>query len=230
MRASFLPIVRLPIMGLPIVGLIVLCLLAAAPAWPAARNTEAQTVIQGVRDRYADIATLRAAFSQTLTHRESGAQERREGTLAFARPLRLRWETLTPDPELLILTEEGVWHYLPRENSAVRYGPELAADSRSVIRVITGGSRLDEDFAVTMEGREGELAVLSLIPHEPTVQFAQGRIWVEAASMYILRAEAIDFYGNSNDITLRDLEANRVLPESAFVFTPPAGVHIEDQR
>jgi outer membrane lipoprotein carrier protein len=226
------PVLLLFALRLLAAGLSVLCLLGA-PACPAASReveTEARAVIQGLRDRYADVMTLRAAFSQRLTHRESGTEELREGTLAFARPRSLRWETLSPAPELLILTEQEVWHYLPRDNSAVRYGPELAADSRSIIRVVTGGSRLDEDFTVAVEGREGEMIVLALDPHEPTMQFVRGRIWVDAASMYIRRAEAIDFYGNSNDIALRAIEANKPLPEDGFVFAPPAGVHVEDRR
>ena len=76
--------------------------------------------------------------SQRLVHQESGSEETRQGTLAFQKPLRVRWETKAPHAELLVITDKDVWDYLPDEELAYQYSPEVVHDSRSIIQVITG--------------------------------------------------------------------------------------------
>ena len=44
----------------------------------------------------------------------------------------------------MVITDKDVWDYLPDEELAYQYSPEVADDSRSIIQVITGQSRLDK--------------------------------------------------------------------------------------
>ena len=182
-----------------------------------------------MQERYAQIQTFRAPFTQKLTHRESGAEDVRSGTLIFQRPLFIRWETNTPGAELLVVTDKEIWNYVAEDNVAFRYAPDLAKDSRSIIQVITGQSRLDQDFTVEERGREGELVILSLYPHEPTVQFTEGRLWVNTKTRFIHKAEITDFYGNANTITLGEMDLNLSFADDTFTFSPPAGIRVEDQ-
>ena len=182
-----------------------------------------------MQERYAQIETFRAPFTQKLTHKESGAEDIRTGMLFFKRPLLIRWETDAPGQELLVVTDKEIWNYLAGDKVAIRYAPDLARDSRSIIQVVTGQSRLDKDFTVEESGREGELVTLRLYPHEPTVQFTEGRLWVNAKTRFIHRVEITDFYGNSNDIALGEMALNLSFPDDTFNFSPPAGVRVEDE-
>lgn len=206
-----------------------LSVLALSCPAKAASKTAIPALAEAMQTRYAQMQTFRAPFVQKLTHRESGAEEVREGVIYFQHPLNIRWETTKPEAELLVVTPKEIWNYLPADTTAIRYAPELAKDSRSVIQVITGQSRLDKDFVVEETGREGDLVVLGLYPHEPTVQFTEGKLWVNQKTKFIHRAEIIDFYGNSNDITLNDMALNLSFPAETFSFTPPAGVTVEDR-
>ena len=71
MRRILLPLLAL-VMGLSLVN-----------AAPAAAGDIASTI----RDRYASLNTFQAEFTQYLKHRESGQQEKRQGTLIFKKPL-----------------------------------------------------------------------------------------------------------------------------------------------
>lgn len=199
-------------------------LLLLAPAAHAA----GPSLTSLIQKRYEAMRSFSAAFTQVLTHAESGAEERRTGTLLFAKPFRLRWETGSPHPETLVINEKEVWDYVPDEGAAYRYAPEVAADSASVVRVVTGQSRLDQDFSVASEAEEDGLAVLRLYPREPSAQVVEAVLWVEKTSGLIRRARILDFYGNANDITLTRLSPDAPAPDSAFRFTPPHGVEVED--
>jgi outer membrane lipoprotein carrier protein len=196
---------------------------AAAPA-----KSAVPALVTAMQERYAQIQTFRTPFTQKLTHKESGAQDTREGLLTFQRPLRIRWETNAPARELLVVTDKEVWHYAAEDKTAIRYARALAGDSRSIIQVVTGQSRLDQDFTVEERGRDGALVILALYPHEPTMQFTEGRLWVDPATRFIRRAEVIDFYGNSNDIALGEMILNLSYAADTFSFSPPPGVRVED--
>lgn len=182
-----------------------------------------------IQQRYDTLSSFSASFEQTLTHKESGSVEKRQGTLLFQKPLLIRWQTAKPHAETLVVTAKEIWDYLPDEEVAYRYPPSLAQDSRSIIQVITGQAVLTKDFEVKDEGRENGLAKLRLYPKEPAPQMVEALIWVEPGSGYIRRASIVDFYGNTNDVRFTEFKADTRPRASDFSFTPPKGVEVEDR-
>ncbi|WP_297218327.1 outer-membrane lipoprotein carrier protein LolA [uncultured Desulfovibrio sp.] len=185
-------------------------------------------LVNGIKERYRTLESFSASFEQKLLHKESGNTETRTGTLRFKKPLLIRWETTSPSPELLVVTEKEIWDYLPDEEVAYRYSPDLVQDSRSIIQVLTGQSALDRDFDITEEGTENGLRKLHLYPKEPSTQMVEAFLWVDSSHL-ILRADIIDFYGNHNDVTFSAFKSNAGMPASTFRFTPPDGVDVEDR-
>lgn len=206
-----LPFARLPLSG----GVDVVR--AAAP----------QEVAQ-LKTTYAALQSFRASFEQTLTHQESGKKEVRKGTLLFRKPLSIRWETSEGTQELLVVTPSEIWDYIPDEEIAYRYPPDLVQDSRSIIQVLTGQAALDKDFDVTPEGRKGSFRVLRLYPKDPAPQMVEAQIYLDDKG-YIQRADIVDFYGNHNDVRFTDFNANARVRDQDFRFTPPKGVEVEDR-
>ncbi len=180
-----------------------------------------------IQKTYEGMASFRATFTQRLVHQESGSEEIRKGNLVFQKPLRIRWETQKPDAELLVVSEKEVWDYLPDEEVAYRYAPEVVKDSRSVLQVITGQTRLDTEFSIEPEKNEGGMAVLRLYPKDPSTQMVEAVIWVDKDNL-IKKAQILDFYGNINEVTLHSLTPDPVIPAKTFQFTPPADISVED--
>lgn len=192
-------------------------------------SASAEGIATSLQQRYDGVKTLKSAFTQTLTHKESGSKEVRKGTLLFRKPLLVRWETQKPHPELLVVGDKEIWNYLPEEEVAYRYPLDLVRDSRSIVSVITGQARLDQDFQVVEEGTEDGLQKLHLFPKEPVQSLTEAIVWVDAEAKLIKRARIYDFYGNENDIVLEDLAADAKLSDTSFTFTPPKGVDVEDR-
>lgn len=181
-----------------------------------------------IKTSYAALQSFRASFEQTLTHQESGKKELRKGTLLFRKPLFIRWETGEGARELLVVTPSEIWDYLPDEEVAYRYPPELVQDSRSIIQVLTGQAALDKDFDVTTEDRQGDFQVLRLYPRDPTPQMVEARIYLDGNG-YIQRADIVDFYGNHNDVRFTAFSPNARVSDRDFLFAPPKGVEVEDR-
>ena len=194
-----------------------------------AATAQASDIANTIQARYEKLRTFSAAFEQTLTHKESGSVEKRQGNLLFQKPLLIRWQTDKPHEETLVVTNKEIWDYLADEEIAYRYPLELVRDSRTIIQVITGQAALTKDFDVKEAGQENGLAKLHLYPKEPAPQMVEALLWVEPSTGYIRRASIIDFYGNSNDVRFTQFKPDTSLKESDFTFTAPKGVEVEDR-
>ena len=182
-----------------------------------------------IQSRYEVMRSFSATFEQTLTHKESGSKEKRQGSLLFQKPLLIRWQTEKPHEETLIVTASEIWDYLPDEEIVYRYPLELVQDSRSIIQVVTGQAALTRDFEVMDEGQEGGLLKLRLYPREPAPQMVEACLWVELSTSLIRRASIVDFYGNSNEVRFLSFQPDAATKLSNFTFKVPRGVEVEDR-
>ena len=194
-----------------------------------AATAQASDIANTIQARYEKLRTFSATFEQTLTHKESGSVEKRQGSLLFQKPLLIRWQTDKPHEETLVVTNKEIWDYLADEEIAYRYPLELVRDSRTIIQVITGQAALTKDFDVKEAGQENGLAKLHLYPKEAAPQMVEALLWVEPATGYIRRASIIDFYGNSNDVRFTQFKPDVSLKAADFTFTAPKGVEVEDR-
>ena len=194
-----------------------------------AATAQASDIANTIQARYEKLRTFSATFEQTLTHKESGSTEKRQGNLLFQKPLLIRWQTDKPHEETLVVTNKEIWDYLADEEIAYRYPLELVRDSRTIIQVITGQAALTKDFDVKEDGQENGLAKLHLYPKEAAPQMVEALLWVEPTTGYIRRASIIDFYGNSNDVRFTQFKPDTSLKASDFTFTAPKGVEVEDR-
>ena len=203
--------------------LLFLFLSATAVAAPA------NPVVSALQNKYEGIASMKAEFTQILVHKESGSRESRSGTLLFKKPLLVRWESKKPTPELLLVTAKEIWNVFPDEEVAYKYPLSLAQDSRSIVRVITGQARLDQDFQIEDEGREGNLIKLRLFPKEPVQALVEAIFWVDPSSSLIKKLRIYDFYGNENEIRFTSQDIGAAVRDASFSFTPPKGMDVEDR-
>lgn len=179
--------------------------------------------------RYDNLKSMKGEFTQILIHKESGGKEERKGVLYFKKPLLVRWETKSPVKELLIVGPQVIWNAFPDEDLAYKYPPDLTNDSRSLVRVITGQSRLEQDFIIENKGVEDGLTKLQLYPKEPTQALTEVIFWVDISSNLIKRFRITDFYGNQNEINFTSQELDTALADSLFTYTPPKKMKVEDR-
>lgn len=174
---------------------------------------------------YGKAQTVTADFVQTLIHKDSGGKDIRTGNFVIKRPQLVRWVTDNPFNELLIVNKDAVWNYLEDEEVVYKYPRELADESQNALRFLLGDAKVDNDFYVEDGKAKGNYL---LFPKEPTANLTEAEIWVDEAAGIITRLRIVDFYGNINDITFKNVQFDEPVNNLVFNFTPPAGVDVED--
>lgn len=202
----------------------------AAHAAPAALAEDTTALTAAMQRRYETLDSFEAAFTQTLVNAASGERGTRTGTVRFKRPSLIRWQTMTPEPELLVVGQNEVWAWYELEQTAYRYTVEQVLDSRTMLRFIAGKARLDEDFWVEDQGEDAGLRRLHLIPRKAEPSLVEATVWVDPQRMVMTRMELVDFFGNINAVTLENLAFDVELPADVFAFSPPKGADVFDNR
>ena len=210
-----------------LLGILTACLYLAS--FVTCAQAGSLEIVNTIHLYYGSLTTLTAKFEQKLFHKESGAVEIRSGNLTFKKPMNIFWQTMKPQKEQWIGTEQELWDYLPDEEVAYRYSSAVLKQSGGIFGLLTGQTSLEDEYSIKQAGTEKDLVKLLLLPKEPTMQLVEARIWVEREGA-IQKIHCKDFYGNTNEIILSNLKKNMEIKQSLFSFKVPKGVEVEDLR
>lgn len=209
-------------------GHLLLTALVAA-LWALPMTAHAADPTANIQKSYESIKGFTAKFSQTLVNSASGEKDDRVGVISFKKPVLIRWETDTPEKELLIVAKDAVWDYFEEDNEVFRYPVDEVINSKTMIRFLTGESKISQDFHVTEEkGDAPGTLKMTLVPKEPEPGLVEAVIWVDTKTWFLTRISIRDFYANSNDLRLSDIKIDPSLPDSMFTFVPPPGCMVFD--
>jgi len=205
------------------------CFVLATAA--TARAVDPTELAGRIQKKYATINAFSASFTQAIRNAASGDTEHRSGSFFFKKPVLVRWETVKPEKELLIVGKDAVWDYFEEDKEAYRYAVKEIISSKTMLRFLTGKANLTEDFFVAA-GKASDAgpgqAVLDLAPREPEPGLVMARVWVDLSTDMIARIFIQDFYANTNDLTLTGVAVNPKLADNLFTFTPPRDAKVHD--
>jgi len=193
----------------------------AAPA-------RAEDIATRIQRQYENLNSFSADFKQSLTNAASGEMQMRAGSFHFRQPQSIRWETRTPEPELLVIGEDAVWNYFPEEETAYKYPVEQILGSKTVLRFLSGKANLKEDFYITETPTQEGGAKLTLTPKNPEPTMVEAAIWVKQDTAMITKVLVVDFYANQNQVELDNVVLNPDLSDGMFRFEAPQGVDVFD--
>ncbi|MBI5520439.1 MAG: outer membrane lipoprotein carrier protein LolA [Desulfovibrio sp.] len=192
---------------------------------PAA--AQANKLTDAIQKRYDSLSSFQTDFQQELTNAASGSVEKRSGKIWFKQSL-VRWETLKPEKELLVVGQNAVWNYFEADKVAMKYRTNQVFNSKTMIRFLSGKANLKEDFKIEEQGTENGLTKLRLIPKEPEPTMVLAYIWVDPKTSLLGRVLIVDFFGNGNQVTLTNLQMDKRADAKLFEFTPPPGTQVKD--
>jgi len=155
-----------------------------------------------------------------------GMHRTQSGVLLLKKPGRMRWTYTDPDGKLFILDGRDAFSYMPGESEAQRMSEKKLDDLQSPLRFLLGHTDLQKELtglSMTPDGN-GEY-VLSGVPKGMEQRIAKLKITATASgTIRAMSIEETDGVTNSFDFS-GELE-NAPAPASAFLFTPPPGVHV----
>ncbi len=187
---------------------------------------QASDLSDQIQKRYDTLQSFRAFFLQKLTNASSREVQERLGSITFKRPRFIRWETTSPENELLIIGQDTVWEYFPEEETVYRYSVEQVLSSKTMIRFLSGEANLKDDFIVEDLGTDGDFRHLKIVPIEPEPNLVEGELWVRPGQDMLEKIKLVDFFGNINELELTGIEVDVTVEEKDFVLNPPKGTEV----
>ena len=187
---------------------------------------QASDLSDQIQKRYDSLQSFRAFFLQKLTNASSREVQERLGSITFKRPRFIRWETTSPENELLIIGQNTVWEYFPEEETVYRYSVEQVLSSKTMIRFLSGEANLKEDFIVEDLGTDGEFRHLKIVPMEPEPNLVEGELWVRPGQDMLEKIKLVDFFGNINELELTGIEIDVTVEDKDFILNPPQGTDV----
>lgn len=210
--------------ALSIASALLVALGSATPA-PA---TEVADIVARVQARYDATRDFTARVTQRLRVASLDKTLVSEGTVAFKKPGRMRWEFKEGDPQIIVADGKTLWFYKPQEEQVFKAPFDAAFKSTTPISFLTGVGRIAQDFDVTLNGEsaDGRLLYLQLVPKRDSGDVGTLRLRVTKDSADIRGAEVYDPLGNVSILEFEDLHRNVGLPDDRFELEIPPGVDV----
>ena len=205
-------------------------LLAAALVVAAAGELRAQTAVSAAEvaakvDRhYNALHTLEVHFVQT--YEGMGMHRQESGVLLLKKPGKMRWTYTDPDGKLFVLDGKDGYFYSPGETEAQKVEEKKLDDLRSPLQFLLGHTELQQELTGLTAAPDGNGAwELSGVPKGLEQRVSALKI-TAAADGTILSMTIEQTDGVTNRFAFSGEADNVPAPSAAFVFTPPAGVHV----
>jgi outer membrane lipoprotein carrier protein len=188
--------------------------------------------VEAIQKRYESVSDLRAAFVQTTRSVALGGAGRTgantsRGTVAFAKPGKMRWSYEEPEPSLVVSDGKTLWLYDPVHSEVQRTSVSDGYLSGAAIQFLIGEGDMRRDFRVAEVSCDEGAVLLELVPRADAT-YEKLQVLADLASGEVRRTTIFDLVGNVTEVAFGDVRTNQNPAESVFRFEPPDGVEVID--
>ncbi|WNJ94878.1 outer membrane lipoprotein chaperone LolA [Vibrio ruber] len=164
-----------------------------------------------------------AHFQQQVVSPDGEIVSQGEGKVDIARPSLFRWETVTPDENLLVSDGTTVWYYNPFVEQVSIYNQSQATEQTPFVLLTRNRKQDWEHYRVSQQGDD-----FTLVP--TTTDSRQGEFHIRIDQKGVVKGfDVIEQDGQKSLFSFQQIKLQR--PDShLFQFKIPAGVEVDDQR
>jgi outer membrane lipoprotein carrier protein len=178
-------------------------------------------LMQDVQNEYQKAAGIEAQFDQLTDVKATKQKKKAEGKIWIKRPNKLRWETINPDPNILISDGKTFWFYTPPFDKGER-GQVIIKKSAQVqtqfLNALLSGSF---DFGKTDTSIETKgINTFLLKPKKGTAGDVEvAEVTINETSHKIEKVVLDHSSGNRTEIKLQEIKLQPQLDDKLFRFT-----------
>ncbi len=197
-------------------------IVATAVLMTASMLTHAQSVKEELQGQLAQLKPFSADFTQTVTSAEGDNLSTAQGSMQLQRPNQFRWETVSPDEQLIVSNGENLWFYNPFVEQVSIYSLKDAIANTPFMLIAGSEQAAWENYRVTKKA--GIYTVIT--PNDPaaavfTLQFKQGEM-----SQFSVQEQQ----GQHSQFALTNHKTMNKMDPALFNFIIPEDTDIDDQR
>ena len=175
---------------------------------------------------YNALRSLEVNFTQEYAG--MGMNRREAGVLLLKKPGRMRWTYSKPSGKLFVLDGHYAYFYSPGDSTAQRVPVKELDDLRSPLRLLLGHTKLAKELNNPAIDPDGSgIYTLTGIPRGLEKRVASFAVTATVEGV-IEQMQIEETDGVRTTFVFSNEKPNEPAPDSEFVFTPPAGVHVVD--
>lgn len=183
----------------------------------------ASSALQELQDKLNSFHSMRANFQQALYADKKGATSKSQGKMAIQRPGKFRWDTQSPNQQVLVADGSLLWIYDVDLEQATKQKVDTT-DTNSPALFLSGNvTDIPKRFNVSTE-KEGNRVGFKLVAKSSDDMFQSIKIFFEANKLSKMVVGTR--IGQRSEFTFSQVELNPSMPQSTFHFKPPAGVDV----
>ncbi|MDT8992341.1 outer membrane lipoprotein chaperone LolA [Curvibacter sp. APW13] len=175
----------------------------------------------------------KAEFTQVVTQPAREGQVARSrisnGSFAFARPLRFRFDYRKPFAQTIVADGTTLWLYDQDLNqvTARKQAAALASTPAALIASAADLAALQADFTLSEAPAQEGLEWVLAMPKSRDSGLQSVRVGFKAGEL--ARLDILDSFGQRSVLSFSAYQANPVLDAATFQFKPPAGADVVRQ-
>lgn len=169
-----------------------------------------------------DSRAAQGTFVQTVLSKSGRKPQVSEGSFAFQRPGRFRWDYQKPYPQLLVGDGQRLWSW-DKDLNQVVVKPLGEALGSTPAAILAGEQAIEKNFEVT-EGAPAD--GLEWVNASPKAASSFQSMRLGFAGGALRRMELQDSFGQTTLLEFTRLDRVSTLDPALFRFTPPKGADV----
>ena len=210
------------------ITLMIFTLLLPISIWAA---SEPASQLQTALDSF---QALSANFTQTMTGSDERELEKSEGTMVVHRPNKFRWQTDSPNRQLIVASGDKLWIYDVDLEQVTLQSLEQTTGSAPALLLSGDLPLIQQDFTITSLQQTAEKLSFKLTPKTQDSYFQ----WIEISFMVTERYPdkvldsmvLMDNLGQLTKLRFSNVIKNPKLVATLFNFIPPDGVDVIEMQ
>ncbi len=200
------------------------------PQIAVAETLSIEELTARTQNAYEKTKDLKAFFVQEVTIKAMQKTEREEGVVWLKNPRRMYWDYRKPGKKKLVINPTQAWLYVPEDGIVYIQKSEDIFRSRLAVKFLSGLGKLAEDFLLNFS-ENGHLDqngnyLVTLLAKDNEAEIKKIHLSLDQKTFLVRGLSFADSYGNTTRLSFHDIKINTGVPDSFFVFTPPADVEI----
>ena len=200
-------------------------------------KAQAAKIAAAVQGTYSKVKGLTANFSQDSYLAALEVSEVSAGTMSFLKPGRMRWDYITPEPQVFLVKDHAIYFYQPRDNQVVvdEFTNVLITDLP--VAFIMGIGDLTKDFVIdeACTGRDGTILTLSGKERKGAKKGEKNplkafKLLINTVNNLPIGAKVTDVGGNITSILLSKISTDPTFGDDAFELKSAPGTDVIDKR
>jgi outer membrane lipoprotein carrier protein len=187
-----------------------------------ADNVKLPPLLEEVQAQYQKSAGLEAQFDQVTDIKATKQVKKAEGKIWIKRPNKLRWETINPDPNILVSDGKTFWFYTPPYDKGDR-GQVIIKKTAQVqtqfLNALLSGTFSFTNGSTSIESKSSNEFVLK--PKAGTAGDVQtAELTIDPVKHTVSKLVLTHVSGNRTEIKLKSINLNSKLEDKLFRFDP----------